>query len=362
MRFILTKAGNKAGDAPTLRRLLENVGVLARDRAGETAADEKAQPVDADTAAPPVEERASRPARRSLRDRLTPSEDVQQRLRAWWHGEVRAGSPPPPTVKEVVETYAADEPEWSPERVRVSETLWGKAFIEPGGVQATRKLFLPIMPKSKHSVLDLAAGLGGTAQTLASSQNLWMDAFEPNGVLVNRARRNIRRAGRSQQVPITEVSFDDMQIGQRKYDLVYARDRLFTYENKLDLLERATAGLKAGGQILITDYLLGGEADTAALDAWRRAEPVLPSAWTLGLYARALESFGLDVWARHNLTDVYLGDVYATWNRVLGSVVESGFDRNLGKVLLREGEIWSARTRALEAGDLVYCRIIASKH
>jgi hypothetical protein len=89
---------------------------------------------------------------------------------------------------------------------------------------------------------------------------------------------------------------------------------------------------------------------------------VLPSAWTLGLYARALESFGLDVWARHNLTDVYLGDVYATWNRILGSVIQSGFDPNLGKVLLREGEIWSARTRALEAGDLVYCRIIASKH
>jgi cyclopropane fatty-acyl-phospholipid synthase-like methyltransferase len=364
MAFSIAKVGEKARDALPLARFLENVGVLSRtgsnapEDAPEISSDEAV--VGADTAPAPVDGQPAKRATRRLRHALKPRDAFQARLSEWWHGHAPQTTDTGSTA-EIDEPLAIHDVDWSVERARVNETLWGEGFLEPGGPAAARKLFVSMMPTSKNTVLDLTAGLGGTAITLAGSQNLWMEAYEPNEILYKRALRTVQLSNLSKQIPIVNLPLDDITIAQRKYDLIYARDRLYTQENKLDLLQRAAAGLKKGGRLLITDFVLRSEEESETLDAWLRDEPELAQPWTLSLYVRALEQYGLTVRARNNLTDDYLADAYAGWNRVINDVADKEFDRGLGDHLLREGEMWVSRSRALEEGELVYCRILAQR-
>jgi SAM-dependent methyltransferase len=365
MAFGLTKTVGKVRSAIPLGRLLENVGILQKTEIDGPVMDTafEADDLGVDTAPAPVEGQPNSRRRRRLRDSIVPNESFQKKLRAWWHGDIIASPRAPVKAAAIDESYIEAPEEWSKRRLDVVQALWGETFIEPGGASSTRKLFSPAMPNSKNSVLDIAAGLGGTALTLAQTQNLWMAAIESHPNLAAGARKNAQLCGLSNQVPVMRADDPTALIDSQKYDLIYARDRLFAVEDKLELLSSAAAGLKSGGHLFITDYVLKNAeaADSAAVDGWRRHEPETPHAWTLAGYVKELEELGLTVWARHDLTSSYLGDTYAGWKRVIDELEDDTFDRANGDALITEGEIWAGRTRAFEAGDLRYCRIIAQR-
>jgi ubiquinone/menaquinone biosynthesis C-methylase UbiE len=285
------------------------------------------------------------------------------RLAAWWNGDIisRHGSNASAGGKDKAVTI--DITKWSPDRVKLVQMLWGGSFLEPGGANRTRKLFSHVMPNSKQSVLDLTAGLGGTAFTLAQDQGLWMDALEPDHDLAAEALKAASISGLGGQVPVSHFSIDAIDIPKNKYHLAYTRERLFVVSQKLELLTAAALSLKEGGSLMITDLMVPDPEtmDTDAYQEWVRTEPILPQPWTLSLYAKSLEDCGLKVAGRQDLTKDYLDDIHAGWARVTRALQDGEFDRSLGDHLLAEGEFWAGRTKALTSRVAFYCRIIARR-
>ena len=340
MAISISRIGERAKKVVQIDRLLENVGVLsAALKPSKPSADETRKTrFDADESVP-----------------------IAARLAAWWNGDVISRRQAAKQDTKPVEQIVVDMDRWTGDRIKLVQEIWGSGFLEPGGAPTARKLLTPVMPNSKQSVLDLTTGLGGTAFTLAQDQNLWMDAFEPDAELASEALRAATKSGLGGQVPVEQVSIDKINITQNKYHLIYSRERLFAIPDKLEILKAAAAGLKSGGSLVITDLLVGNSEDLESDDfqSWIESEPGTPQPWTMALYVKALEDAGLKVVSRQNMSQDYLTDIYAGWQKTTDMLESGEFKRDLDAYLLAEGDLWMARTRALEAGVIMCCRIIA---
>lgn len=370
MAINIASIGAKAKLAVPLGRLLQDAGILSR--AAEVAAsdagvdDESAMDASTlglDSAPAPID---GTPLKRNThKTRFGADEAIPfaTRVSAWWNGDILSRKSIPMPSVDVDKSLAVDMSRWGPQRIKLLQHLWGDSFSEPGGAATARKLLAHVMPNSKQSVLDLTAGLGGTAFTLAQDQGLWMDALEPDPDLAAEAAKAAAMAGLGGQVPISHLDLNAINIPSNKYHLAYSRERLFTIEDKLPLIEAAAQSLKPGGCILISDFMVASSdiLDTDGYQQWTRSEPAMPQPWSIGLYAKTLEKLGLKIASRQNFSEEYLSDVHTGWQRMISSIKSKDFDRELSDYVLAEGEIWAGRTKALSEGVTSYCRIIARR-
>ena len=371
MALSIASLGEIARQAVPVDRFLRNIGVLSPPETApadaepadtEQEADEFANLELAGDAIPaPVD---GQPQKRNFRSKRCSANDTvsfSDRFSAWWHGDDISAYVEPAPVLEDENGPVVDTAPWGPRRAALAKHLWGESFLEPGGAASARRLFAQIMPTSKQSVLDLTAGMGGTALTLAKDLNLWMEALEPDPFLAAQASEIAELYGLEEQVPVAQLDLRKTGIAEDKYNLIYSRERLYSIPEKLQILEAAAKGLKQGGQLMLTDLMVpkSDNMDSDAFRSWVRSEPEWPEPWTLSLYTKTLENLGLKVASRQNLTKHYLNDSSAGWQRMSRILEREDFNSDLADQLMREGDIWMARTRALEAGDLSYCRIVA---
>lgn len=370
MALNIASIGAKAKLAVPLGRLLQDAGILSRaaDMANPDAGVDDESAMDAstlglDSAPAPI---VGTPLKRkTYKTRFGADEAIPfaARLSAWWNGDILSRKSIPTPSVEVDKSLAVDMSRWGPQRIELVQNLWGDGFTEPGGAATARKLLAHVMPNSKQSVLDLTAGLGGTAFTLAQDQGLWMDALEPDFDLAADANKSAAMAGLGGQVPISHLDLNAFDIPVNKYHLAYSRERLFTIEDKLPLIEAAAKSLKPGGSLLISDFMVASSdvLDTDGYLQWTRSEPTMPQPWSIALYGKTLEKLGLKIASRQNFSEEYLSDVHSGWQRMISSIKSKEFDRELSDYLLAEGEVWSGRTKALSEGVTSFCRIIARR-
>lgn len=349
MALDIASIGERARQAVPLERLMQNVGILVRSSGAVQTDDQSASNGNSEA--------------RTKHYNADENIPLRARMNAWWHGNIINQDAAPHTSADVETVSPIDMTRWTEQRIEVVEFLWGNGFLEPGGAAGVRKLFLHVMPNSKQSVLDLTTGLGGTAFTLAHDQNLWMDALEWDEVLSAEANRSANTGGLGDQVPVGKLSLDAIDIAQKKYNLIYSRERLFTVAEKIELLTAAAEGLRTGGNLVITDLVLTGtdRLDTDGFRNWVQSEPITPHPWTMALYVKTLKELGLAVVTRQDSTEQYLSEIRFGWQKAVKLLEKGEFNLKLGDQLLAEGKVWSGRTAALEGGDLALCRLIARR-
>ena len=170
---------------------------------------------------------------------------------------------------------------WGPSSLAIAEKLWGEGFIEPGSTQLARRIIAPANPDSMKTVLDLTTGLGGNAFMLARESSVWMEAYEPNLVLAEKAREIAQSYMLGKRVPIRYADSGILSLTGKRYDLIYSRERLYTTAHKHGLIQQYAGTLKPGGLLLITDYVRHDQADfTPAFNSWANAEPDIIFPWT----------------------------------------------------------------------------------
>jgi len=285
---------------------------------------------------------------------------LKSRLTAWWHGNDTEVTTKKfrKTDNRVIEIpESLDALRWSPDSILMVQKLWGEGFAEPGGPGFAKKILSPIKFDSSNTILDLSAGLGGTACILAKEHKLWLDAYEPNATLATAGSEFSSRHGMSKKVPIKHMDFETLDLPKKKYDLIYSRESLYMVTNKKNIIKQIAKSLKHKGQILITDYVLGEKNNPASVKKWVNSEPEKPHPWTLELYQTALDHYGISVWSISDLSKEYLEQIHAGWLETVDKVAKGDFDRNSVNMLMREGEIWLNRARAIETGDLTIQRI-----
>ncbi len=289
---------------------------------------------------------------------------LKARLNAWWHGDdevkINTGQSGPDNRAIEVDNESDnefDKRRWSANSISMAQKLWGKGFAEPGGAGFVKKTLSLMKFESSNTILDLSAGLGGAACSLAKEHNLWMDALEADEALAASGIQFASRHGMSKKVPIKHVDFETLELPKAKYDQIYSREALFMIKNKKNVIKQISKSLKHKGQILIVDYMLGEKCNRANVDKWLNSEPERPHPWTAELYHAAFDHYGISIWTTNDLSEEYSRQIHEGWLLMIDTISKGGFDRKTIDSLMREGEIWLNRSRALEAGDLTVKRI-----
>ncbi len=286
---------------------------------------------------------------------------LKKRLNAWWNGDDIKVSKKRTSKINSRSIEISEEPDnyqrWDSGNISMAQNLWGEGFAEPGGPAFAKKVLLPMKFESSNTILDLSAGLGGTSCILAKEYNLWLDAYEANADLAARGYQFASRHGMASKVPIEHVDFETLDLPKKKYDQIYSRDSLFMIKNKKNVIKQIAKSLKHKGQVLIVDYMLSENSNSAAVKKWLESEPERPHPWTSDLYRTALTHYGITVWTTNDLSEEYLEQIHEGWLEMVNKIDKGNFDRNSINALMREGEIWLNRAHAIEAGDLTIKRI-----
>jgi len=285
---------------------------------------------------------------------------LKDRLTAWWHGDdLKVQTKPTGKVDNLIIEVSTeiDKRRWSASSILMAQKLWGEGFSVPGGSAFVKKTLSLMKFEPSNTILDLSAGLGGTACILAKEHNLWMDALEADEALATGGIQFVSRHGMSKRVPIKHVDFETLELPKSKYDQIYSRESLFMIKNKKNIIKQIGKSLKHKGQILIVDYMLGEKCNRTNVDKWLNSEPERPHPWTAELYHAAMDHYGISVWTTNDLSEEYSKQIHEGWLLMIDTISKGDFDRKTIDSLMREGEIWLNRSRALETGDLTVKRI-----
>ena len=299
----------------------------------------------------------------ALADLYVPLKD---RLSGWWNGTFSDNKPLGAGDRRLTMDVEADqdgEPKtWSPTRMKIAEDVFGYGFIEPGGAQFARKLLAPADVDPSKTILDLSVSLGGTAIALAREHEVWMEALEPEGRLVERTREFVRKNMLSRRISIKPVDYATFSPKGEKYDVIYSRDRLFCTPHKARIVNQAGSALKKAGKFLIVDYMVASHDNSAPeYGEWIQAEPEKALPWTEVQYQEAIAGAGLKLRASQDFSQQYVEQIESGWQKMLRDLEANEIDRAYVSALIREGELWLARSRALEAGVVKVVRLLASK-
>ncbi len=304
---------------------------------------------------------ALEPARTSEYDR-----PLKTRMLAWWHGTEPDLVPASADASDlqIDDPSNVEDPDvsWTLVKMKAAQAVWGESFIEPGAAALVRKIMGPVGANPAHTILDLTAGLGGTAFHLAKELNLWMEALEPEHELLDKARDLAKSFMLTRRVPLQVVDFSTFRLAAAKYDIIYSRERLFAYPQKARVMKQAAMGLKPNGQILITDYMIKDpNCESDRFKTWAASEPHKIHPWTSEQYIDELRKSGIDIRATHDLSEKILEQIHAGWNKFVKSIDRSKVDRRFINQVVHEGEIWLARAKALQSGDVQVLRIHGNK-
>jgi len=306
---------------------------------------------------------------------LSPGEGVQSpvrfktRLRAWWEGydlsvlkrliesgELTAADP---ELSEALLDLGDEpldnngKPLWSAERVAVAEQIWGQDFLSPGGIEHTTYLVKPFGINPSMSILDLNAGLGGVARTIARDYKAWVTGLEPSPLLAKMGEERSIKEKLSKQAPVMHYDPDNIKLDKR-YDGIFAKEAFFTFGNKEKLFDEIAAHIKENGQFLFTDYCIEEPAALPKLDGWMQKEPVTPVLWGVGQIIKALKARKFDVRVQEDITPLQRQLILGSLGSFLHHLDAHKLNAPTKLAVLDEVELWARRMAAFDQGLKVY--------
>ena len=299
--------------------------------------------------------------------------DLLLRLAAWWDGvdtDALARSrgikrwkrkERPASAASLPKGETAPEPEPPPPLTRVDllQKLWGDGFSLPGGADFALRLAGSARISKGDSCLDLAPGLGGGMRAVAQATNARMTGIETDRELAQAAIALSDAAGMSESAPIKPVSFDGLDTEDfgpaGGYAAVFMREAMFAVEGRHEMLAAIHTALREDGSLLLTDFVIDNSPDrpiSQALAHWRAAEADGADPWTELEYREALEARHYDVERFDDITSKYLPLVKEGLRRFHDCLKNAKLPPETVSILMREGNLWLARSQALESGHL----------
>lgn len=326
------------------------------------------RPGGANDAAPLAPAKSAKHADAGRRSRFA---DFRQRLRAWWDGvEVTPAKPhakAPDTHHAAKGAAKAAEPPHpktqrapaSPmSRVEMLQKLWGEGFAHPGGEDFALRLAQGVAFDGERPCLDLRAGLGGAARALGRAHNVVIEGLEIDPDIAAAGSALSLRLGVGEQIQVRASHPPTEEFDDGRYGAIFAREMMFALPDRKAMLARLYKALVPGGALVITDYVLGGE-ENAAVSAWRAAEPATPIPATAEEYSEALAALGFSVGGFDDLSADYISLIQTGWKQMHQCLQSAQLPPETATMLMTEGNLWLARSRALESGGLRLLHFVA---
>ena len=292
---------------------------------------------------------------------------LRLRLKAWWNGhEIRVKEPSAAAADSPAFERGSAEADpflrWNETHLRVAQAVWGPGMIGPTGPEEIRDLVKPLGLNPAMSLLHVGAGLGGAGRVMTESFGVWVTGIESERELVKAGMALAEAAGVAKKAPVVIFDPDSFEPKAESYDCIVSFGCLFGIQNRMRLIDVLNLALKPNGQLLITDFVLARPGlESRVLADWMASEPEETEPWSMEQYKIALEGRGLEVRIVEDRSDVFREQVVKSWADYMSAVNVDASDPDTSAALVHEVELWTSRTRALEAGDLRHCRIYARR-
>jgi 2-polyprenyl-3-methyl-5-hydroxy-6-metoxy-1,4-benzoquinol methylase len=309
---------------------------------------------------------------------------IKAKLKAWWDGydphEVEArylrslnnGEAPDETTEQ--QQSAENQPvaddvtidEWAEERIDVAQYIWGEGFCGPGGIEQIISMTKLLALSGKMSMIDLGAGLGGPARALAENFGVWVTGMERSANLVERGNDISMMHGMAKKVELHDYNPEKAEEFDRTYDRVFAKEALFTIQNKKDLIKKLFDASKPEALFLMTDYVLGDDEAIMNDDfrEWRDREPIRPHCVTADEMTKMVTEAGFGVRVDEDISQQYIDLIANAWKgaeKVVGKLMAEENSAAMIDALLSEAEFWTRRSNLLKNGQLKVWRILGYK-
>lgn len=265
---------------------------------------------------------------------------------------------------EFLEEMAPD-PVWSRAKIEVSQRVFGRGFVTPGGPEQIVDAVKSVGLDPVQSVLDLSMRLGGEGAAIAGKYGVWVTGYERNPALFEVAASVLPSIKAGDQVRTNFFDPETVELPARKFDVVLSNENLHCVQDRVALIAKVYECLKDWGQFLISDFVLPDETPPSdRLMKWleNRGEPV--TLWTKEQYEVALTNQTFDVRFVKEESQAYEQKIrhdFAAFVATLNAdkvVTETPVAR---AALVDLAEDWSRLANLLQKGDLQLVRILAMK-
>ena len=283
------------------------------------------------------------------------------RLKAWWEGYDLAIRQKQTVVVDTAPLEPEPEEEPGSRRLEVMQEIWGRGMSGPGDESYIMRLVKPLGLKPEHTVIDVGAGLGGMTRVISEKFDIWMTGLESDREVADAGMELSTMAGLAKRAPIHYFDMDHYEFRENSTDCVISKEALYLVEDKDRLLTEIIRMVKPRGQILFTDYVLAEDADERMVYAWAEGEPRKPNPWTMRDYEVALTEHRLDIRIKEDITEEVYGIITANWAKFLSSLKGKRVDKATSEAITDAVELWTRRTKAIDAGALRICRFHALK-
>ncbi|MGH7123984.1 MAG: methyltransferase domain-containing protein [Stellaceae bacterium] len=276
---------------------------------------------------------------------------------AWWRGKKNVapskGTEPP----HVVAAAAREEPPL--DAPTLAQWLWGAGFHIPGDEAHVLALVTPFALNPAMSMLYLGAGLGGGARAIATKYATYVTALEADATLARRGMEMSTLQGMQRRAPVTAYVPDALELRDRSFDCILARQSTYALADKERLLKLLVTSLKPRGHLLITDYVLAPKAGGPALEGWRRQQQRPVQLWTAAQYDECLTRLGLDSRVAEDTTDDLRHLILGGWAQMINTIDLPSLPKQHLLAIVDEAERWVRTIEAIDAGALRTYRFYA---
>ncbi len=283
------------------------------------------------------------------------------RLKAWWGRGGDGAAPSSAKVDQLVHRRLAAAEDLPPlDHLTIAQWLWGAGFHSPGGEQDVLDLVKPFALNPAMSMLDAAAGLGGTARAIAIAFGTYVTGLEREQALAGRGMGMSVVQGMAKRAPVSSYDPESFELRAGAFDCILGREATFAVKDKERFLRVLVLGLKPRGQLLLTDFVVGPKAGAkTALAAWEQQQPYRPSLWTVEQYTDCLQGLGFEIRITEDTTDNYRRLIVAGWDQMLHRMDLRSLPKQHVRAIVGEAEMWVRTMAALESGALKRYRFYA---
>lgn len=297
---------------------------------------------------------------------------LARRMRAWWNGVELTGEAPPPLTApcEAAPAMPSLPPLdsnrkaalWGDPRIHLMERVWGTGFSGPGDAEWIAGLVAPLALDSKMTVVNLGAGLGGVARTIAAAAGVWVTGYESRPAFVEAGMELSKLAGAAKRAPIRAYDPNALSLKRESCNAVIAIDAFHAIADKPALYNAVFDALRLDGHFLFTDYMArGADRASPAIQEWLKLEPGAVHLSGPDETKAALQAAEFDVRIVEDISAEVRHLVTIGWARFAEALRQTSFDRRLGAALADELALWLARLRVIESGEIGVYRVHAMK-
>ena len=289
---------------------------------------------------------------------------LRGRLSAWWEGEEaqEVDADVNSASMDGGGDEAGDGIAWPAPGLAAAQMLFGEGCTYPGSKQAITQLIEPLNLDETKTVVDLCAGIGTATRIIVQETGAKVEGLELDPAQLELATRLAEQAGLGDKVAMIEGAIGNCNIEPDSRDAVFSRGALLGLAEKDAAFLEMWNILKPGGQALFADFM-AKTADEAKEDAaeWAKFEKMKPYLATVDQIRQGLSAAHLDVHELEDISSLFCSHILRGLAGLTETLKKGSVPKDQRPWVMWEVELWARRIAMLQAGNIGFYRVHASK-